>query len=143
MDLSLIYIFFLVLSISSVESCILQNEMQIHIINRLPPNSPQLKLHCASKGNDLGERLPAIDEDINWSVCEGFFFNEVYFCKFWWGTKEKGLQVYNDPFYCVEDSDDYNHVDNCKWEVRKDGFYLQQTNHTDGSYYMYHYLDWS
>ncbi|CAN4081119.1 unnamed protein product [Withania somnifera] len=93
--------------------------------------------------DDLGDHYPAINEDFNWSFCGSFSNRTLFFCHFWWNSKDKAFDVFNDDKYCVNDSIVVNTLNYCKWEVRLDGFYLELHNVTDGSYYMYHYLDWS
>ncbi|OIT30532.1 hypothetical protein A4A49_59201, partial [Nicotiana attenuata] len=131
------------LNLSIARKCIFTTKFQVHVINKLPSDSPQLRIHCASGDNDLGYHCPAINEDFNWSFCEAFFDNTLFFCHFWWGSNEKRFEVFNDPYGCVFDQKVINFLAYCKWEVRPDGFYLEQYNITDKSYYMYHYLNWS
>ncbi|OIT26808.1 hypothetical protein A4A49_56405, partial [Nicotiana attenuata] len=143
----LINIFFLLLitplNLSIARKCIFTDRYEVHIINQLPSDSPQLQIHCASKDNDLGYNNVAVNEDFNWSFCESEFVNTLFFCHFWWGSEERRFNVFDDPYYCVSDQKVYNYLMYCKWEVRPDGFYLEQYNDTNKSYYMYHYLDWS
>ncbi|KAM3397096.1 hypothetical protein P3S68_000608 [Capsicum galapagoense] len=131
------------LDLSLAKKCFLFKDYQVHVINKLPPNSPQLKIHCASKDDDLGDRYPKVGEDFNWSFCARVVGQTLFFCHFWWDSKEKSFDVFNNPHNCVSDSIVPNLLNYCKWEVRPDGFYLELHNRTDGSYYMNHYLDWS
>ncbi|WMV48175.1 hypothetical protein MTR67_041560 [Solanum verrucosum] len=146
MDLPFINIFLLLLlfitpfDLSLAQNCFLSEKYQIHVINKLPFNSPQLKVHCASKDDDFGDHYPAINEDFNWSFCN-FFDRTLFFCHFWWDSKDKSFDVFNDKNFCVKDQNVPNILNSCTWEVRSDGFYLKQLNITDGSYYMHHYLD--
>lgn len=82
MTLSLINIFLLLmpLNLSIAKKCIFTTKFQVHVINKLPSDSPQLRIHCASGDNDLGYHCPAINEDFNWSFCEAFFDNTLFFC---------------------------------------------------------------
>ncbi|KAF3637812.1 putative glutamate receptor 3.6-like [Capsicum annuum] len=149
MTLSFINIIFLLLILVTppylllAKKCFLSNKYEVHVINNLTSDSPHLKIHCASKNDDLGYHYPAIYEDFNWSFCQPVFGKTLYFCHFWWNLKEKSFIVFNDYQFCVSDSTIPNPKNNCKWEVRPDGFYLEIRNTTGASSYMYHYLDWS
>ncbi|TMW94065.1 hypothetical protein EJD97_010786 [Solanum chilense] len=148
MTISFINIFFLLLlltpfDLSLAKKCFFTEKYEVHIINKLPPNSPQLKIHCASKNDDFGDHYPVVDEDFNWSFCSKLFGDTLYFCHFWLDSKDKTFDVFNDKIYCVHDQKVPNLLKYCKWEVRSDGFYLEQYNPVDQTYYMTHYLDWS
>lgn len=150
MDLSLIKIFFLLLllisflDLSLAKKCFFGvGKVQVHIINKLPANSPQLKLHCASKDDDFGDHWLAIDGDFNWAFCDSIIIETLYFCHFWWEANDKAFVVYNNVDYCLKNQMAYNYLKYCKWEVRQDGFYLEQYNKTDGSYTMHYYIGWS
>lgn len=150
MAISFVHIFFLLLlllsplHLSLAKKCIFTEKYEVHIINKLPPNSPQLKVHCASKDNDFGMHYPITNEDFNWSFC-GLLFSEttLYFCHFWWNSKDKAFDVFNDKDYCVHNQTFPNHLKYCKWEVRSDGFYLEQYNSDTKQYFMSHYMGWS
>ncbi|KAF3623592.1 putative glutamate receptor 3.6-like [Capsicum annuum] len=147
MALPLVNIFFILLLITSLDlslglKCLFSEKFEVHVINKLPPGSPQLKLHCASKDNDLGYHDPTIDGDFNWSFCSALFGRTLYFCHFWWNSKDKAFDVFNSEFYCVKDQKVVNYLRYCKWEVRSDGFYLEQYNNETKAYYMTHYLSW-
>lgn len=148
MALSFINFFYLLLLITPLDfslakKCYLSEEYQVHVINKLPSNPPQLKIHCASKNDDLGYHDLAINDDFNWSFCNAVFSQTLFFCHFWWSSKQKAFDVFNDQQHCVSDVNVTNSSNDCKWVVQADGFYLEQYNATDGTYYLHHYLDWS
>ncbi|WMV48174.1 hypothetical protein MTR67_041559 [Solanum verrucosum] len=120
--------------------CVIQTRYEVHVINKLPANTAQLELHCASKNDDLGYHYPAINEDFNWEFCE--FIITLYFCHFWWGSKDKSFDVYDDPSYCVKNGKNPNLLKCCKWEVRDDGFYLEQYDASTSTYYMERLEQW-
>ncbi|OIT28050.1 hypothetical protein A4A49_59712, partial [Nicotiana attenuata] len=140
-----IFLLFLItpLNLSIAKKCIFSKKFEVHVINKLPSDSPQLQIHCASKNNDLGDNNVAIDEDFNWSFCESFLDRTLFFCHFWWGSQNKVFNVFDDPYYCVKHGANINVLNYCKWEVRPDGFYLEQYNATNPSYYMDRYTGWS
>ncbi|CAN4090972.1 unnamed protein product [Withania somnifera] len=121
----------------------LKKKYRVHVINKLPPNTPQLQIHCASKDDDLGYHYVAIDEDFNWLFCESFFYRTLYFCHFWWGSKDKSFSVFDDPKSCIHHGPTLNELKYCKWEVREDGFYLEQYNASNDTYYMQCINEWS
>ncbi|OIT07526.1 hypothetical protein A4A49_63175, partial [Nicotiana attenuata] len=132
------------LDLSIAKKCIFSTKYEIHVINKLPSGSPQLQIHCASKDDDLGYNNVAIDEDFNWSFCETWFDRTLFFCHFWWGSQNKAFNVFDNAYYCVKyDGANINVLNYCKWEVRPDGFYLEQFNATHPSYYMDRYTGWS
>ncbi|PHT75430.1 hypothetical protein T459_18952 [Capsicum annuum] len=87
MALSIINIFYLLLLIthldlSTAKKCFLYSKYQVYIINKLPPNSSQLQIHCALKNDDLGYHYPAINDDFNWSFCINFLLQLYTFVIF-------------------------------------------------------------
>ncbi|KAK4732707.1 hypothetical protein R3W88_025695 [Solanum pinnatisectum] len=147
MSPSLINIFFLLLitpfDLSIAKHCPFGSKYTVYITNKLPSHSPKLTFHCASKNDDLGYHDLAINQVFNWSFCEAILSRTLFFCHFWWGSKEKVFDVFNDPYTCVKGTGNPNILTNCKWEARADGFYLELFNSTSETYYMYHYLEWS
>ncbi|TMW94067.1 hypothetical protein EJD97_010788 [Solanum chilense] len=149
MNLSMFNIFFFLLllisplDLSLARHCVVEGPLQVHIINKLPPNGPPLKLHCAAKDTDLGEYSPAPDEDFNWSFCELIGFRTLYYCHFWWYSKVQMFDVYSDPYTCIKGQTAFNFLEYCKWEVRENGFFLEQYNETEKAYHMNLLYDWS
>ncbi|XP_004247820.1 self-incompatibility protein S1-like [Solanum lycopersicum] len=152
MALSFIKIFFLLLLItpnldlSLAKKCsFFTPKYEIHVINKLRINNPQLRVHCASKDDEIADKYVAIDEDLHWSFCESFVLKTLYFCHFWWGPKNTSITVFDDITFCIHHGKYENLLRYCKWEVREDGFYLEQYNTTAGNktYFMDHESDWS
>ncbi|KAL3359925.1 hypothetical protein AABB24_016429 [Solanum stoloniferum] len=132
--------------LSLVKGCFFSPTYQVRIINKLPSNTPQLQVHCASKDDEIANDYLDIDEDLHWSFCESFFENTLYFCHFWWGSMNKSITVFDDAGSCVHHGLYANYLNYYKWEVRQDGFYLEMYNTTDiknTSYFMYHNNYWS
>ncbi|KAL3359924.1 hypothetical protein AABB24_016428 [Solanum stoloniferum] len=149
MAFSSIEIFFLLLLLITPldislakKRCVIQTRYEVHVINKLPANTAQLELHCASKNDDLGYHYPAINEDFNWEFCEFIMDRTLFFCHFWWGSNDRSFIVYNDPVYCVKRGKFINYLHYCKWEVRADGFYLENYNDSSKTYFMDHIFDW-
>ncbi|KAI8560835.1 hypothetical protein RHMOL_Rhmol04G0286500 [Rhododendron molle] len=61
--------------------------------------------------------------EFKWKFRINFFETTLFFCHFYWGSKDKSFVTYDkniDLKYCREKSDQYN----CYWEARPDGFYI-------------------
>ncbi|XP_052181952.1 S-protein homolog 5-like [Diospyros lotus] len=112
----------------------------VHVTNNIPAD--QVKVRCKTKDDDFGLKgnqtlLPGYE--LWWRFSNnGLSQNTVFFCNFYWGSKD---QVFN-----VFDSDISRHCtskhavdDSCYWSIRRDGFYFSGTNET-GSYEKWH--DW-
>ncbi|OIT38472.1 hypothetical protein A4A49_61803 [Nicotiana attenuata] len=97
---------------------------EVHVLNNLPANTPQLKFHCASGDDDLGYHYPAIRTDFSWNFCGAFY--TLFFCHFWWGDKDLSFNVFNDVSRCVKDGKGFVPSDThkCLWKVQDDGVYL-------------------
>ncbi|PHT81238.1 hypothetical protein T459_14253 [Capsicum annuum] len=115
----------------------------VHVIKKLRSHSETLQIHCTSKDDDLGYHNLTTNQDFDWSFCELILCRFLFFCHFWWGSKEKALDVFKDPYSCVKGSGSLNVLTDCKWEVKSDDFYLEEYNNVNHTYYMYHYLEWS
>ncbi|KAK4361606.1 hypothetical protein RND71_020558 [Anisodus tanguticus] len=131
------------LDLSLAKKCILSTMFQVHVINKLFPNSTQLRIHCASKNRELGDQILPINEDFNWSFCGTFINRDLYFCHFWLGAKDKAFNVFDDQDKCIKHGETHNYLHYCKWEVRPDGFYLEQYDFMSKSFYMDRYYEWS
>ncbi|KAK6778088.1 hypothetical protein RDI58_024806 [Solanum bulbocastanum] len=96
----------------------------VKIIDDLPSDSPQLKFHCASKEDDFGERWLSSTQDFTWTFCGQFFNRTLYFCHFWWDSKENTFDVFNDPESCIHEGPMIHNTYTCVWIVKPEGFYL-------------------
>ncbi|CAN4120686.1 unnamed protein product [Withania somnifera] len=104
----------------NIEGC----KEQVHVHNNLPPNSPQLQLHCASGDDDLGHNFPKVGADFHWSFC--YTPRTLFFCHFWWNGKDLAFDVYNNGDHCVDGGTGFvpSFTSQCHWQVQSDGFYL-------------------
>lgn len=145
MSISFINIFLVLLitplDLSNAKTC-LTTTMEVHIFNKLPFSLLPLQIHCESGNDDLGHHSPTIDEDYHWRFCEALLENTLYFCRFRWGIKYKKFNVFNDVTYCLYGLKVPNPLNYCKWEVRYDGFYLEQYNAINNTYYMTFLHEW-
>ncbi|KAK4425258.1 hypothetical protein Salat_1719700 [Sesamum alatum] len=97
---------------------ILPAKHTIHIHNGLPDNSPILKAHCASKGDDFGNHTLDAGQSFSWDFQTNIAESTLYFCRFWWILKTKAFDVFRAGW----DADEYFHT--YTYSVRTDGFYL-------------------
>lgn len=100
-------------------------EFRIHITNDIQDN---ITVHCQSKDDDLGYRTLHYQDEQYWHFCEQVFFRTLYFCHFWWGSKDQMFDVFNGSIVnsCERHELDYN---TCYWLVRPDGFYFSKHHH--------------
>ncbi|KAK4732709.1 hypothetical protein R3W88_025697 [Solanum pinnatisectum] len=145
MSISFINVFLVLLitplGLSTAKICI-TTVMEVHIFNKLPFNLLPLQIHCESGDDDLGQHSLAIDEDYHWRFCEAFMGSTLYFCQFQWGIRYKKFNVFNDVEYCLDGLKSPNRLHYCKWEVRNDGFYLEQYNVLNDTYHMTFLYEW-
>lgn len=114
-------IFFLNLIL--VNSSWFNPRVDIYIINALPIKSKPLTLHCQSHDNDLGNKTLYTNEEFHFTFRRLFVGETLFFCHFWWNSKQKLFDVYN---YAIGDScgDAGHNRYECYWRVQEDGFYL-------------------
>ncbi|OIS96907.1 hypothetical protein A4A49_60740 [Nicotiana attenuata] len=116
---------------------------QVHILNNLPKNTPQLKLHCASGDDDLGYNYPALRTDFKWEFCA--ISNTLYFCHFWWGNKNTVFDVFNNLDHCVADESNFipRGTQRCIYNVKDDGIYIGFEDPFTGQTIYKKHRDWS
>lgn len=98
------------------------NAITCHIVDGIQKNYPQIKFHCASGDNDLGIHYPKFNDDFHFKFKSGFFRETVFFCHFWWGTKDARFEVYRDSGNCGADGGYDSKT--CYWVIKEDGFYF-------------------
>ncbi|EYU39654.1 hypothetical protein MIMGU_mgv11b017487mg [Erythranthe guttata] len=83
---------YLMMFVNMTSGCGITEEYEVHVTNRLP--SPQLRLHCASKNDDLGYHNIDRDYDFNWRFCENWTGNTLFFCHLWWNNNDVAFDVF-------------------------------------------------
>ncbi|KAK6144762.1 hypothetical protein DH2020_021582 [Rehmannia glutinosa] len=113
--------FILYASHFQVLACFLpRSNFSIYVINNLPPNTEPLRLHCASKDNDLGIQTLRINQEFEFEFCLVPFIT-LFFCRFQWGLLDKGFDVFDAKHIpCTHHK--------CYWSARTDGIYFLQDN---------------
>lgn len=104
-----------------VDACFATSRHHIHILSELPPDSPPVKVHCASGDDDLGDHILAPKQSFEWSFCANFFPTTVFFCHFWWDGKDLAFEVYHERFA-------QKRTHNSWWITKHDGIYFSNAN---------------
>ena len=83
-----------------------------------------------SKDDDLGTHTLRTGQEFNWEFTPNFFGRTLFFCHFYWDTKDKSFAVFDNrlSYLC---SKTFN--SNCYWVVKPDGFYLSNNAGSLGS----------
>ncbi|KAL2469550.1 Plant self-incompatibility protein S1 family [Abeliophyllum distichum] len=95
----------------------------VHVVNGLPDSPNPLWVHCASGNDDLGERILHENEDFHWHFRDGILGRTLFFCHFWWGSKQRSFEVFHNPEKCEFGYGRHDH-NPCYWLVKPDGFYF-------------------
>ncbi|KAF3623594.1 putative proline-rich receptor-like protein kinase PERK4-like, partial [Capsicum annuum] len=125
-----------------INACFFTSKYEIQIIDDLPNNSPQLEIHCASRDNDLEHHFLNPNQDFTWSFCMQVFRKTLFFCHFWWGSKNQIFDVFNNQHHCVDMGTVPIGTKKCVWIVKSDGIYLGFYQ-KDGYIHKNHYSDWN
>lgn len=97
----------------------------VYIINGLPDNTFLFKFHCQSKDDDLGTRFLRVGEDFHWKFSVNFRLSTLFFCHFYWHSKDKSIVVFDVPNRALKCERSRANVNgSCYWLVRADGFYF-------------------
>ncbi|KAL7175046.1 hypothetical protein ACSBR2_028782 [Camellia fascicularis] len=96
----------------------------IHIINNLPTNSEPLRLRCQSKDTDFGMHTLVNGQEFSWKFIPNAIPTTLYFCHFYWTTKDRVFAVYDNRIDSLCDTHTFKDK-NCYWSVRSDGFYFR------------------
>lgn len=79
-----------------VSGCFLTKKQRVYVLNKLPSNSPLLRVHCASGDNDLGYHMLHRNDEFSWSFCDSL--STLFFCHLWWGSKNVAFVAYKFSF---------------------------------------------
>ncbi|KAL8551097.1 hypothetical protein ACS0TY_000250 [Phlomoides rotata] len=94
----------------------LVGKFTVHVVNKLPG---QMKLHCRSKNDDLGDHFQNPTDVYNFSFCDNYFGGTLFSCQLWWGNKEVGFNAFRS-----KDQNENCDDGQCTWEARPDGIYV-------------------
>lgn len=100
-------------------------EMQIDVMNGLPPNGPNITVSCKSADNDIGTHSIAPNHYILWKFHPAVFRLTLFWCNWNLGPKHLSTEVYNqkqDHHLCIVPEPNWSNV--CHWQAREDGIYF-------------------
>ncbi|OAY55437.1 hypothetical protein MANES_03G154300v8 [Manihot esculenta] len=103
-------IILLILVISSAHG---REKKLVEIINDLGPNI-ELKYHCKSKNDDLGQRVLPYNGSWYFTFRPNLLGNTLFYCQFSWGQISHWFNIY-------EDSRDRMRCHDCLWYIRGNG----------------------
>ncbi|EYU32666.1 hypothetical protein MIMGU_mgv11b022741mg, partial [Erythranthe guttata] len=75
-----------------------------------------LLVHCHSGDDDFGNHTLHPGQSFSWSFKSNFFSRTLYSCRFWWGPRQSGFDVFYAKWKTTHNT--YNYV------VKGDGFYV-------------------
>ncbi|KAM7462296.1 hypothetical protein LguiA_030417 [Lonicera macranthoides] len=97
----------------------------VYIVNGLPDNTFLLKFRCQSKDDDLGTHFLRVGEDFHWKFSVNFRLSTLFFCHFYWHSKDRSFVVFDVPNRAPKcELGKANVNGSCYWLVRTDGFYF-------------------
>lgn len=128
-----VYVIPIILQSFAAQGCFLRKtDNRVRIINSLPEKSKPLTLHCASGDDDLGFHKITVGENYSWKFCPNISGSTLFFCHFWWNSKQVAFDVYKVRSYKL------NHTLNV-FVVKSDGIYLA---HDDPGSSLKKYASW-
>uniref|UniRef100_M1AGG2 S-protein homolog n=1 Tax=Solanum tuberosum TaxID=4113 RepID=M1AGG2_SOLTU len=122
--LLLIILFINILNLKNVVA----SSFHVQVVNNIDPTRfpfNSIKLHCASKDNDMGFHDITPNNQFEWTFKEGYFSNTLFFCHFWWGLKERAFEVFNVFHGCIKNAPLNPDTRLCKWTITDIGFFLE------------------
>ncbi|KAL7124246.1 hypothetical protein ABFS83_14G035800 [Erythranthe nasuta] len=112
--LSIIILF--LYSVHRTESVSFLRRHNIHIYSEVPRDIVPLLVHCHSGDDDFGNHTLHPGQSFSWSFKSNFFSRTLYSCRFWWGPRQSGFDVFYAKWKTTHNT--YNYV------VKGDGFYV-------------------
>lgn len=89
-------------------------------INNDIPNG-EIRLHCKSGDNDLGDHTLYFAKNYEWHFCENLIHSTLFFCHFYWNSKQQRFDVFNETM--ADKCFAGRGYGECTWIVKPDGFY--------------------
>ncbi|GFP95564.1 hypothetical protein PHJA_001700700 [Phtheirospermum japonicum] len=107
-----------VIPLATCKTCPGTAPYTVYIFSNLPEDSPMLRLHCASKDDDLGNHTLAINERFTFDFCSNGI-STLFYCDAWWGPKHVHFDAFKQTFTRANCN-----VDTCYWAAKTDGLYF-------------------
>ncbi|KAL3615877.1 hypothetical protein CASFOL_040171 [Castilleja foliolosa] len=110
----------LIASATSKNCTQIEDARTVYIYSYLPPDSPMMRLHCASKDDDLGNHTLALNQRFMFEFCTNEF-TTLFYCDAWWGPKHVPFHAYEQRPFLRSNCDP---GDTCYWAAKTDGLYF-------------------
>lgn len=94
---------------------------EVKILNEIHPSYVPMKIHCASRDDDLGNHTLLYLTNFIWHFRPAVIGSTLFFCHFWWGKKEAVFDVFSEKWSKICETPDQNL---CLWVARIDGIYF-------------------
>lgn len=101
---------------NEIEAFVFMGRHKINVYNEL---GQVIRVHCASKNDDMGIHVLSSNQVFSWKFRVNFWETTLFFCRFWWGNKTRSFDVFKAAW---DADDDYHHT--YSYVVKSDGFYL-------------------
>lgn len=102
----------------------------VHVTSRLPNYPAPLQVRCQSGDNDLGMHTLRTNEELTWRFTPNIWQTTLFFCHFYWGSKNRSFAVYNNRLrrdYCHNRA---SRVCDYYWLAKEDAFFISTDNQT-------------
>ncbi|KAK3017543.1 hypothetical protein RJ639_007415 [Escallonia herrerae] len=114
---------------------------ELHVISRIPQSYPPLTIRCQSKDDDLGYHTLYAGDDFHWRFRNNVIGTTLFFCHFWWDSKQKVFDVFNMKVWADKCKvNNFGSLNTCYWMVNNLGFFF--TNRYSESGYWEKIYDW-
>ncbi|KAI8549409.1 hypothetical protein RHMOL_Rhmol06G0022600 [Rhododendron molle] len=100
----------------------LGSQVAIHIVSGVRTT---LRFRCQSGNDDLGTHELQLSEEFSWQFKPQIFYRTLFFCHFYWESKDRSFAVYDRKLaqqYCG--GDDLGATYNCYWLATPSGFFI-------------------
>ncbi|KAL7124373.1 hypothetical protein ABFS83_14G044100 [Erythranthe nasuta] len=109
------YVVLFLYLVHMIEATSLLQKHHIHIYNELPTNIASFFVYCASRDDVVANQTLNSGDQLSWSFRSNWLGTTLYYCKFWWGSKQSSFDVFDAHWYVT-----YNTLN---YVAREDGFY--------------------
>ncbi|MCL7034919.1 hypothetical protein MKW94_026187 [Papaver nudicaule] len=122
-NVKIVFVYLLV-SFLLLQKCSSQllNYIHVNVVNDLGDNI-DIKMHCKSKDDLIGERWVHYKEDFAWQFKRNFLGTTLYWCWMTWYDTSAGHWIVGSYEIYNAKTDVNNCGLHCNWSVRKDGLY--------------------
>lgn len=115
---SFIFLFIQFIALQQVIGiCILTHKQTVIVMSFLPRDLAPLIVQCASKDDDLGYHTLHTNQNLLLRFCEDIIADTLFFCHFWWDSKEKSFDAYKETWFDMP-------FDHSYWIAMSDGIYF-------------------